>query len=187
MTLDDLIDDVALDVPDAPRASIRDTLRWAQRELAREGNAWVVSDEPVIVAADTAYAELEPPVDAEPVRILSVEVDGRAIHPGSDYRQVSPTRIELRRTPDASTLRGRLAVAPTSDAPDLPLELLSQHAETLKHGARYRLLMLPQAWRNPEIAMLHQRYWLAGISDAKRLASYGFQAGGARVRTRRFI
>lgn len=187
MTLEELTQSVMMDAPEAPIMTVRDMLRWAMRELAREGNAWVVSDEPVIVAADTPYAELEAPPDTEPVRILSVEMDGRPIRPGSDYRQASPTRIELRRQPDANTLRGRLAVAPTSSAPDLPEELLSQHAETLKHGARYRLLLLPQPWRDAELAALHQRYWLAGINDAKRLASYGFQAGGARVRTRRFI
>ena len=34
MTLDDLVDDVALEVPDAPLATIRDMLRWPRASYA---------------------------------------------------------------------------------------------------------------------------------------------------------
>ncbi len=186
MTLDDLVADVALEVPDAPRASIKDLLLRAIYDLCVKGNAWVVDDEPVVAGADTPYAELEAPMDAFPVRLLAVEVGGKALRPGTDYEQTSPTRITLKPAIKASTLRGRLAVRPRLGKA-MPGELLDRHAETLRHGALARLLMLPQPWREPELALYHQRLWEAGVNDAIRLAAYGHQVGGARARPRRFI
>ena len=186
MTLEDLTQATLIEVPEAPIMTVRDMVRWAMGVLCAEGNAWVVDDEPVVAGANTSYAELEAPVDAFPVRLLAVEVGGRALRPGIDYEQASPTRITLKPAIKTSTLRGRLAVRPRLGKA-MPEELLDRHAETLRHGALARLLMLPQPWREPELALYHQRLWDAGVNDAMRLAAYGHQVGGARVRPRRFI
>lgn len=181
----DLLQAVVQDVPEAPLMTVRDMVAWAEARLCREGNAWVVNDEPVVVAADTPYAEMEAPFGALPVRILQITLDGRALVPGVDYQQITPTRVEFNNTPDKSLLYGRLAVAP-APGKSMPDELLREHAETLRHGALSRLLLLPQPWRDAEKSMYHEKHWRAGINDSMRLSVYGYQTG-ARVRKRRFL
>jgi hypothetical protein len=183
--MDDLVQAVVQDVPEAPLMTVRDMLAWAQGRLCREGNAWVVIDEPVVVASDTPYAEMEAPSGAVAVRLLQVMLDGRALTPGIDYHQVTPTRVEFNDMPDQSLLYGRMAVAPMPGE-SMPDELLQEYAETLRHGALSRLLLLPQPWRDAEKSMYHEKLWRAGVNDAKRLNVYGYQPG-ARVRKRRFI
>lgn len=184
MTIDDLVGDVIQSVPEAPMLSIRDALRWAQRELCKDGNAWVVSDGPVVVAANTPYAEIEAPPGARPVRVLSLSRGDHPLEPGADYTQASPSSVELKIKPKQSTLSGRLAVRPDKDMPEA---LLAEHSETLCHGAKYRLLTLPQPWRDPDMAEFHHRHWRAGINDAYRLSMYGHHVGGAKAKLRRFI
>lgn len=54
-------------------------------------------------------------------------------------------------------------------------------------GAVANLLMLPQAWRNPDVAMHYERLFRSGINDVKRNATLGYSSGRSRVRARRFI
>ncbi|WP_339934585.1 hypothetical protein [Vreelandella glaciei] len=181
-----LVQSVVQDVPEAPMMTVRDLLAWAVIELCEQGNAWVIDDEPVVVAANTPYAELEAPPGAEPIRVLDVFDGGVRLTPGGDYRQTSPTRIQILRKTNASSLSGRLAVKPMQGN-KLPQELLSLHRETLRFGTLSRVLMLPQPWRDTDMAMHYQKYWIAGVNDAKRLSVYGHQYGGVRVQPRRFI
>jgi len=186
MTLDDIIRRVALDVPDAPRLTIKDMLLWSMADLCDQGNAWIHTDGPIVVAADTDYAELEAPTDAEPVRVVEVLVDERPLRPGIHYRQTGPASIELSFKPKVSSLYGRLAVKPVPGK-SMPAELISLHHNTLRYGALHKLFMLPQSWKNPEQAIYYRRLWEGGITQAKQLAAYGHQVGGARVRPRRFL
>lgn len=181
-----LVQSVVQDAPQAPMMTVRDILAWAVVRMCDDGNAWVIDDEPVVVAADTPYAELEAPAGAEPIRILQVVANEAELLPGIDYRQVSPSRIQLIKKVSVSTLSGRLAVMP-GPGRQMPDELLQKHAETLRYGALSRLLLMPQPWRNTEMAMYYQKLWVAGVNDAYRLSVYGHQAGGASVRPRRFM
>lgn len=186
MTLEDLTHATLVDAPEAPIMTVRDMLRWAMRELAREGNAWVVDGEVATVSVDGETADLIAPADAEPVRLLTLKLDGRDMPPGGRYRQDAPSTATLTPPVDADALEGRLAVQPVVGT-SLPEAIITTHAETLRHGALWRLLMMPQPWRDPETAMFHRRHWQAGITTAKQLASYGHQVGGPRMRMRRFI
>lgn len=186
MTLEDLTHATLVDAPGAPIMTVRDMLRWAMRELCAQGNAWIVDGEVATAAPDGETADLVAPADAEPVRLLTLKLDGRDIPPGGRYRQDAPGTITLTPSIDASALEGRLAVQPIAGA-SLPEMLITTHAETLRHGALWRLLMMPQPWRDPETAMFHRQHWQAGITTAKQLASYGHHVGGGRVRARRFI
>lgn len=186
MTLDDLVDDVALEVPDAPLATIRDMLRWAARELCTEADVWVTTGEPVVVAADTPYAELEAPSDGEPLRIVSLLAEGRPMKAGVDYVQTGPRRIEFRQTPETKLLYGELACRPVMGAM-IPDELLSRWAEALGNGARYRLLRLPQPWQNMQLAEYYRGQFLADQATAKGLSRLGHHSGSARVAMWRFV
>lgn len=175
MTLDELVTDTALAVPDTPRASIQDMLRWAARELCDQGNAWVVKQS-LAASGEPPSAELAAPEGAEPLRVINLAFP---------HRQTAPDRVEFQRYPGDEVI-ARVAVRPLPGQ-DLPETLLSRYAETLRHGALARLLLLPQPWRDPELALDHRRQWLAGITEAKSQATHGFQRGGARVRPRRFV
>lgn len=186
MTLDDLIDDVQMDAPRAPRLTIKGELLRAMSNLCIEGNAWVHRSGPVVVAANTPHAELEAPPGAIPVRIISLESSGKPLRPGVHYNQQGPSSIDLSTGMKTSTLYGALAVKPKRGE-QMPDELVDAHAETLKHGALYRLMMLPQPWQSSELAVYHRRYWEAGVTRAKQIAAYGHQAGGSKIRSRQFI
>lgn len=186
MTLEELTQAVLIEAPEAPIMTVRDMVRWAMRELCAQGNAWVVDDAPATAVGNDREVELGAPDNALPVRVLGIESGGRALRAGDEYAQLSPTRVRLRAQHSISDLRARLAVEPKPGEP-MPDELARAHSQTLKHGALARLLLLPQPWRDADKALHHEQRWQAGISDAMRLAAYGHQAGGARVRPRRFV
>lgn len=185
MTLDDLVDDVALEVPDAPLATIRDMLRWAARELCTEADVWVVTDEPVVVAADTDYPQVMAS-QGEPLRIVSLMLGGCEVVQGSAFDQPTPTTIVFHRKPETSLIYGRLACRPyRGDMP--PSEVMNRWAEAITDGARWRLLLLPQPWRNPDLATYYQQRFLAAIADARQHSRLGHARGGARVKARPYI
>ncbi|SEJ46749.1 hypothetical protein SAMN05216201_10989 [Pseudomonas linyingensis] len=185
MNTQELAESLSPELPGCPLATIRDMLRWAQRELCAEGNVWIVRDGPVVVAANTPYAEVEAPAGAEALRIIRLLLDGRPLRPGVDYRQ-HDTGVEfLCGMPDSSTLLGAIACRPAYGQ-DMPAELIARWEEALLDGARYRLLRLPQPWRDPELAEFHRRRFLDAQSDARQMAVDGMQHGSIRMRTRRF-
>ncbi|GEK46553.1 hypothetical protein HPA02_08360 [Bisbaumannia pacifica] len=185
MTLDELMADVALEVPDAPRASIRDMIRWAARELCTEADAWVTEEGPVIYGADSDYPAIVAPA-GEPLRIVSLTLGGREVGQGDQFEQRSPTDIHFYRQPGESVVNGRLACRPRpGEMP--PDAVTSRWASAIGDGARWRLLLLPQPWRNPELASYYQQRFLAGIADARQHSRLGHARGGARVMMRRFI
>ncbi|MHB0820125.1 hypothetical protein ACYCFK_17845 [Stutzerimonas stutzeri] len=186
MTLEQMASMIAPEAPGCPLATIRDQLRWAQRELCTEGNAWVVRGETVVVAARTPYAEIEAPIGAEAIRILRLLDGQRQLVPGEHYHQTGPNSVAFTRLPSAAALIGDLACRPQFGL-DMPSELLSHWAEALMDGARSRLFMLPQPWRDPALADRYGLAFLSAQSDARQLANIGMQAGSVRMQIRRFI
>jgi len=186
MTINDLADGLAIELPGCPLATIRDMLRWAQRELCTEGNAWISRDGPVVVGANTSFAEVEAPAGAEALRVMSLFSGARRLSPGKDYRQLGPSAVALARPADQSTLLGELACRPLPGS-DMPAELLARWGEALTDGARYRLLLLPQPWRDPATAEFHRRRFAEAQADARMLAHDGMQSGSVRMSVRRFI
>lgn len=177
--MDSLLEAIVQDVPEAPLITIRDAIRWAEFRLCQDGNAWIVTDVTVsseggIMAPDGVYC----------VRALTMYRNGREMPPGTDYEQLAPDAVTIHRQSDADTFTARVAVKPMADSA-LPDALRDQHFEALRHGATFRLLMLPQPWRNVEQAAYHETRFTAGINDAYRLSVYG-QQQGARVKPRRF-
>lgn len=186
MKLIDLTDMLAMEAPGCPSATLRDALRWAQRELCNEGNAWIVSDEPVVSGASTGDAELEVPAGAEVVRVIQIIADGRPLIPGLDYRQSGANAIQfLRGSPQTDELMGALACRPVYGR-DMPVALISRWADALMDGARSRLFVLPQPWRDPALAEFHRRKFIDAQADARALSRDGYQAGSVRMRVPRF-
>ena len=177
--MDRLVQAVVQDVPEAPLMTVRDMLAWAEVRLCDQGNAWVVDDAEV-----TDTGALVVPA-GKPIRALEVSRNGRAMSPGGDYEQTSPSSIEVFTTLSTDIITARVAVSPTDTDP-FPDALKETHFEALRHGAVFRLLMLPQPWRNVDQAMYHEKHFEAGVNDAYRFSIYG-QHRNARVKQRRFL
>lgn len=186
MTINDLVDSLIIEVPGCPLPTIRDQLRWAQRELCAEGNVWISRDGPVVVAANTGHAEVEAPAGAEALRIVSLFDGARRLTPGVDYRQLGPSTVALTRPAGQSALLGELACRPLPGA-DMPPDLLARWGEALSDGARYKLLILPQPWRDAAMAEFYRRKFADAQTDARALAHDGMQYGSVRMSVRRFV
>lgn len=174
-----LLETVVQDVPDAPLMTVRDAIRWAEFKLCQDGNAWVMTDIPV-----SNEGSIIVPAEVYSVRALNVYQNGRKIGEGG-YEQTSPSQLTIHRQNENDTFTARVAVKPTAEGA-MPEELRNQHFEALRHGATFRLLMLPQPWRNADLAAYHETHFTARINDAYRLSVYG-QQQGARVKPRKFI
>ncbi|WP_347506199.1 hypothetical protein [Pseudomonas anguilliseptica] len=186
MTIHDLIDSLAVDVPGCPRATLRDLLRWAQRELCTEGMAWVHSDGPVVVGALTDAPEIEVPPGAEVLRIFKLKDAGRELRPGKDYWQPTAISVAFARAPSFDELDGSLVCRPGAGR-DMPADLLSRWDQALIHGAKFRLFAMPQLWRDLAMSDYHNQHFLAAQGAAKHLATAGHQQGSLRMQVPRFI
>lgn len=186
MTINDLIDSLAVDVPSCPRATLRDMLRWAQRALCTEGTAWVYSDGPVVVGALTDAPEIEVPPGAEVLRIFTLKDAGLELIPSTDYWQSTAITVAFRRTPSADELEGSLVCRPVAGR-DMPVDLLSRWDQALIHGAKSRLFAMPQLWRDLSLSEYHNHHFLAAQGEAKHLASAGHQQGSLRMQVPRFV
>ena len=185
MTLDDMLNQVILDVPEAPIMTVREQIKRMARELCQEADAWVIEGI-VVVAAKSGYAQVLTPENGEVLRISALKDTDRDLKANFDFEQKRPNQITMLRDTKSDTLTGRLACRPAVGA-DLPEALLNDHADTICNGARWRLLLMPQPWRDPEMATYYQTQYRSGTTDAKRLASFGHARGGIRVKARQFI
>ncbi|SDI27929.1 hypothetical protein SAMN04487867_10466 [Vreelandella titanicae] len=185
MSSDDLVQDVITIVPEAPFMTIREALQWSARKFCTEADAWVTDEQPIIYGADSDYPMIVAP-QGEPLRIVSLTLNGREVTQGEGFEQSSPTAIHFSQKPKESAVSGRLACRPKrGDMP--PAEVTDRWSEPIADGATWRLLMMPQPWKNPELAIYYERRFLAGITDARQHSRLGHARGGARVKARRFI
>jgi hypothetical protein len=180
-----LIQQVVQDVPEAPLLTIREMLNRMARELCTEADAWVQRNQPVVVAANTSYPQIMAS-QGEPLRIISLVIDGRECVQGEGFRQLTPTEVSFDRQPSESLLYGALACRPEI-GDSVPDEVLNRWGDVIADGARWRILLLPQPWRDAELASYYQQRYLAGVADARQHSRLGHARGGARVNMRRFI
>lgn len=185
MTQDDLIDQIQLDIPDAPRATVADQIQRMARELCDAGDAWVYTGI-VVVGAKSGYPQLLVPENAEPLRIAALSDNGHPMVSGRDFVQPTPATVELLRKTTKDSLTGKLALRPVPGAA-VPEAVLTHWHAVIADGVLWRLFLMPQPWRNPELATYYQRQFRAGTTEAKQRATHGYARGGARVKMRPFI
>lgn len=185
MNLAEMIQQVSMDVPDAPLMTVRNALSWAARDFCKDADAWVIENQPIVVAANTEYPEVSAS-EGEPLRIVTLNLQGRDRQQGDGYFQPTPTSIRFDRKPSESILYGSLACRPKVG--DMPPETVGDRwGEAFCNGARYRLLMMPQPWRDGQTATYYQRLFEQAKGEAKQQACLGHGLGSARVRLRPFI
>jgi len=100
MTIDDLVNQVAIDVPDAPLMTVREQIKRMARELCQEADAWVIEGI-VVVAAKSGYAQVLTPENGEVLRISALKDTDRYLKANFDFEQKRPTRSPCCATPKA--------------------------------------------------------------------------------------
>jgi len=183
MTLDELINQVVVDVPDAPLMTISDQIKRAGRDFCTQADAWIQVGY-AVAGATTDYPRVIAN-QGEPLRVIEL-FDGEKEVPASKYRQVSPRVLEFSETPENDLLTGKVACRPSPHETP-PAELLERWGETVADGARWRLLLMPQPWRDPKLAAYYEQSFRSAITDAKRLSRLGHNQARNRVRARPFL
>lgn len=182
MTLDDLVNRVARDVPEAPLMLVRESVQRAERQMAEDGNIWTERQTLTVTDGNPPLANIAPQTtDAIPVRVLRVMVGDAPV----EAIQSEPGRIEFRRMPKSDP-EIVLVIAPAPES-DLPESLLTYWQDGLRHGALSELFMLPQSWQNPALHEYHQARFRDSVARARMIARGGYQSRGSRVRPRSFL
>lgn len=180
-----LAEDLLIDVPGCPMATIRDALEYAQRELCTNGLAWVVDDEFVVVGAGSPQPEVDTPRSAEVITVMKLVMGGRHLKGGVDYKVTASGKVNLRVSPTEQLLRGEMQCRP-APGQSMPPELVARWSQDLKHGALYRLLQMPMPWGNPQKSEYHRIKFFESQGRANALYWEGHQAGSIKMRVPRF-
>lgn len=186
MKIADLCQLLQPEFPGCPLATLRDQLRWAQRELCAEGNAWVHTDSPVVVGARSDEPEIEAAPGAEILRIFRLKDGVRELRAGIDYWQPTAATVAFHVSPAADELDGGIVCRPALGR-DMPAALLARWSEAVLHGARYQLFLMPQPWRDPAMAEFYSMKFLSAQAEARHLATAGHQRGSLQMQVPRFV
>lgn len=185
MTLDDLANNVLLDVPDCPLMTIRQEVARSARDFCTKADAWVERGKLCVVMVSALDGKVTPPLYGEPIRLVGLTVGGRRTVQGEGWLQVDAYSVEFDREPAQNTFEGDLAMRPHPGK--LPIEeVVDRWSEAFEDGARARLLLMPQPWRDPAMAEFYRLRYEAAISEAKTNSRFGHGRGKTRVQPRRF-
>lgn len=186
MDIEDLVDKVMLDVPDCPLMTIRQAVLWAARDFCTRADAWVERDKHVVAMINPLEGQVISPTFGEPVRLVSLKIGDKDTTQDGLWQQPTPTTVKFTREIEDQILIGALAMRPHRDkAP--PEEVIIRWGEAFEDGARYRLLIMPQPWRDPDMAQHYRTQFSQAVSEAKAASRLGHARGHNRVKPRRFI
>ena len=201
---------VAPHVPAAPELAITFALRMAAREFCERTKCWrhratqdLTEDEPVIIVPSYATVhEIEyikrggldlialPWADAQALTVT----EGRPVYftqPTPNVLSIVPYEdgevdLSMFLKPRAERTFSQGADGKIVDAYDqVPTFLLSQHAETIAHGALQRLFLTAStAYANPDLAAYHGAQFRRQTDDAVTAYFKGQQ--GAKMRSRTY-
>lgn len=187
MTFDEIADEVMIEAQGAPLAMIRRAVLQSARELCSDADAWIHDQGPIVVAAKTAYPQLNPPSGGEALRIRKLFDGERELTPGFDYEQPQDDKVKILARLENGSLTGELACRPRRNAQRLP-DTLERWADALADGARYRLLRQPGVeWSQPNLATYYERRFEYAKTEAMKRGQFGHAKGTRTVRMRRFI
>lgn len=104
------------------------------------------------------------------------------------YSYIPESTISFYYTPDQTyQVLLTLALQPTENASEIDDTLLPKWFSYFEAGALSHLLMLPEPWRDPRAAADSERYFLAGLNNAKTDVARGYQSGTVMVKKRAWI
>lgn len=205
----DIIPDIAQIVRKAPNATLIRALNRAAREFCKQTRWMRLSLQGETVAGTLLYS-MGSDQDLEIIGLKAVSSAARTGNTRPRALQVSTPSGWLPGQPNAAPMRyayvpeGQLALNPTPDkvydllmtivvqptlaANSIPSQLLVRWDRVIKAGALAYLLEVPgQPWSNPAEALMKQREFQSGISNARADEQRDYQAGTFIARRRPFI
>lgn len=197
--------DLMPDVRGCPNVVAVHELRRAAQKFMELTRAWtaVLPSVPIASSQDAEAITLS---GADLVRIEEAWYDGRRIeasnatamagychddwtlHTGTPAAvvQLTPGVVRLYPIPTdaaATGLKMRAALKPADDAIGLPRDMAVAYRDAIVCGAKYKLMLYPNApWNNEKMAAVHMGKFQRGIDDAIMMAAAGFGTG--RIRSR---
>lgn len=107
------------------------------------------------------------------------------------YQYEPPNYLLVAPTPtkdETNSLMVRMVLQITEDATEIPEAIYRAHKETIEAGVMAYCFAIPEEiWTNFTLAEYHERAFLAGIQEAKRMRHRGFISGSLSMRPRRFL
>ena len=197
-SLDDLLPDMFVELPDCPEALQKQTIRMAAREFCRLSDSYRITLDPVDIVADQEEYTLETGCNASIHRLAwvkivqadSTEDDTTALSP-SEYRLTDECVLKLFNPPDEAITDGlvvRVALRPDFDAA-LPFSgwYIERYADSILAGAKYRLMRIPRKpWSDSGLAMAYYRDYMDGVNEAKRETFYDYKTGDIMIQSQKF-
>ncbi len=189
--LADFLPQVIPYMPSVPDPVALDAIRSALIDFCNASHWWLVEHDPVTTLKAVATYDLDPPVDAQVIRVHHAWHDGQALFPSSEdelHRLLGPTWYErtgtpryisqmssyevmLTPTPEVATtngLRMLVALAPSRGSDAVDEGLFNRWAEKIGYGARARLHETPNTtYYDPKAAVYYRRLFAAAIGEAK--------------------
>lgn len=205
----DIIPDVAQIVRKAPNATLIRALNRAAREFCKQTRWMRLTLQGVTVAGTQLYS-MGADQDLEIIGLKAVSSAARTGNTRARALQVSTPAGWVPDQPDAAPMRyayvpeGMLALNPTPDkvydllmtivvqptlaANSIPSQLLVRWDRVIKAGALSYLLEVPgQPWSDPAEALMKQREFQSGISNARADEQRDYQSGTFIARRRPFV
>ena len=157
MTLDDIVDDLLLVVPGAPRGLVREQARRSVWHVCRDTRLFQADVYEAAIEKDVESLSIDAPADTEIQRIETVKlvVSGRD-DPYWLRAAYEDGELELIDVPtNAGTITVRASLRP-ADASNAVPAVFDEFRDAIGDYATYRLLKMPgQKWTNPAAAGDH--------------------------------
>jgi len=181
-------------VQGCPLAIVNNAIKSSAIEFCERSLLWRLDAEPIDVTAGESRYSFLPPDGSRVIRVTHAVLNGLTLVPVSrkelndayidwkTFEQTSPrmffmdtpTSITLVGKPiedSASGLRVQVALKPSRSATNCPDFLYEDWAETIAHGALYRLhSMVGKEWAKVDTVAEHYSRYRDGISRAKSKA-----------------
>lgn len=184
-----------------PEPLLNQELRMAAQTFFRRSRAWVQWLQPITLTAANTYA-LPLPADSAVVRLEQATLDGTpvaipnwrlldrdpALTPAQSSGVTTADRISVQLVQSfaaGSVLSIQASLAPSDTATTLPDDQVAQHRQAILHGARSKLLLIPdKTFTNPQNAVVENDLFEDAIGTAQHQAYKGFGRQVPRMRYR---
>lgn len=182
---------------------VEHAIKRAAIEFCELSRVWRhVPDSQDIVAGESYY-DVEAPMGADVVGVLSVKADGTLLQaltitqldqqipgwrtpaPVQFYAQLDTEQVMLAPTPDTTIENGLdmvLALRPSAAATTIPKWMMARYGQAIAHGALSRLFrMAGRPWADGNLGALARERFMVGVATAKHDGETGMQTAVIRT------
>ena len=182
---------------------VEHAIKRAAIEFCELSRVWRHVPDPQSIIAGESFYDIEAPMGADVVGVLSVKADGVLLQaqtitqldqlvpgwrsPGrvQYFAQLDTEQIMLAPAPDTAAENGLdmvLALRPSASSTTIPKWMMARYGQAIAHGALSRLyLMTGKPWADGSLGTLMRDRFMTGVAAAKSDGETGM--GTAVIRT----